>query len=129
MGLFDQLLTLAAGDKMNQFQSVITWVEDQGNIQGLVEKFNQQGFGTLIQSWISNQENAPISVDQLVQIFSSANIQQLADKVGFDLTETSALIAKYLPKLINKATPDGEIPADVDLATVGMNMLKEKLFG
>lgn len=33
MGLFDQLVTMVAGDKMNQFQSVISWIEKQGGIK------------------------------------------------------------------------------------------------
>lgn len=129
MGLFDQLVTMVAGDKMNQFQSVISWIEKQGGIQGLIEKFNQQGLGELIQSWIGNSENLPVSVSQLTQIFGNIDIQQLADKVGIDTTEATSLVAKYLPRLIDNATPNGEVPADLDLSTIGMNMLKEKLFG
>ncbi len=129
MGLFDQLITMAAGDKMNQFQSVITWVDEQGGLIGVVNKFNQQGLGNIIQSWISNGENLPISINQLTQVFGDLNIQTLAQNVGYDPQETAELIAKYLPRLINKAAPDGILPDNVDLKSIGMNMLKEKLFG
>lgn len=129
MGLFDQLITLAAGDKMNQFQSVIQWIDEQGGLAGVANKFNQQGLGNIIQSWISNSDNLPVSISQLIQVFGDLDIQKLAKSVGYDSQETVELIAKYLPKLINKATPDGVIPDHVDLKNVGMNMLKEKLFG
>lgn len=129
MGLFDQLITMVAGDKMNQFQSVIEWIDKQGGLAGVADKFNQQGLGDIIQSWIGNSENLPVSVNQLIQVFGNLDIQQLAQKVGFDSQETAELIAKYLPKLVSNATPEGVIPENVDLTAVGMNMLKEKLFG
>lgn len=30
MGLFEQVMGMVAGDKMQQFQSVIDWLENQG---------------------------------------------------------------------------------------------------
>lgn len=80
MGLFDQLITMVAGDKMSQFQSVIEWIDKQGGLAGVVDKFNQQGLGDIIQSWISNSENLPVSVNQLIQVFGNLDIQQLAQK-------------------------------------------------
>lgn len=129
MGLFDQLITMVAGDKMSQFQSVIEWIEKQGGLIGVAEKFNQQGLSDLPQSWISDSENLPVTVNQLIQVFGHSEIQQLAQNVGFDSQKTAELIAKYLPRLVNKATPDGVVPESVDLSAVGMDLIKEKLFG
>ncbi|ELZ5941203.1 YidB family protein [Providencia vermicola] len=129
MGLFDQLITMVAGDKMSQFQSVIEWIDKQGGLAGVADKFNQQGLGEIVQSWIGNGENLPVSVNQLIQVFGNLDIQQLAQQVGFDSQETTELIAKYLPKLVNQATPEGVLPEHIDLSAIGMNMLKEKLFG
>lgn len=129
MGLFEQMVGLVAGDKMQQFQSVINWVENQGGLSGIIEKFNAQGLGGIIASWISDSENLPIAASQLVQIFGNANIQELAQKVGLEPQATSEMIAKYLPQLVDNATPEGEVPENLDLASVGMNLLKSKLFG
>lgn len=129
MGLFEQMMSMVAGDKMQQFQSVINWVENQGGLTGVVNKFNEQGLGGIIASWISAGENLPIDVSQLVQIFGSINIQELAQKVGLEPQETSEMIAKYLPQLVDSATPNGELPENLDLASIGMNLLKSKLFG
>ncbi|GAB1437551.1 YidB family protein [Providencia sp.] len=129
MGLFEQMMSMVAGDKMQQFQSVINWIENQGGLTGVVNKFNEQGLGGIIASWISEGENLPIDVSQLVQIFGSVNIQELAQKVGLEPQETSEMIAKYLPQLVDSATPNGELPENLDLASIGMNLLKSKLFG
>lgn len=129
MGLLDQMLGMVAGDKMQQFQSVIKWIENQGGLSGVIDKFNEQGFGGIIASWINEGVNLPIDGNQLMQIFGNVNIQELAQSVGLDAQSTTDLIAKYLPQLVDSATPDGEVPENLDLASIGMNLLKSKLFG
>lgn len=129
MGLLDQMLGMVAGDKMQQFQSVIKWIENQGGLSGVIDKFNEQGFGGIIASWINEGVNLPIDGSQLMQIFGNVNIQELAQSVGLDAQSTTDLIAKYLPQLVDSATPDGEVPENLDLASIGMNLLKSKLFG
>ncbi|WP_369309818.1 YidB family protein [Providencia rettgeri] len=129
MGLLDQMLGMVAGDKMQQFQSVIKWIENQGGLSGVIDKFNEQGLGGIITSWISEGVNLPIDGSQLMQVFGNVNIQELAQSVGLDTQSTSDLIAKYLPQLVDSATPNGEIPENLDLASIGMNLLKSKLFG
>ncbi|HGN1706804.1 TPA: YidB family protein [Providencia rettgeri] len=129
MGLFEQMMGMVAGDKMQQFQSVIDWVENQGGLTGVVNKFNEQGLGGIIASWISEGENLPINISQLMQVFGNANIQDLAQKVGLEPQATSEMITKYLPQLVDSATPNGEVPENIDLASIGMNLLKAKLFG
>lgn len=71
----------------------------------------------------------PIDNNQLMQVFGNVNIQELAQSVGLDAQSTSDLVAKYLPQLVDNATPNGEIPENLDLASIGMNLLKSKLFG
>lgn len=39
------------------------------------------------------------------------------------------MAAQYLPKLIDKVTPDGVVPKDLDLVSAGMDILKAKIFG
>ncbi|MEQ4643307.1 MULTISPECIES: YidB family protein [Providencia] len=129
MGLFEQMMGMVAGDKMQQFQSVINWVENQGGLQGVIEKFNEQGLSGVIASWISEGNNLPIDASQLMQVFGNANIQELAQQVGLEPQATSEMIAKYLPQLVDSATPNGEVPENLDLASIGMNLLKSKLFG
>ena len=129
MGLFDQMLSLVAGDKMQQFQSVIDWIENQGGLSGVVDKFNQEGLGNIAASWIGEGANLPIDASQLTEVFGNLGIEELAQHVGLDPQQTSDLVAKYLPTLVDGATPDGVLPENIDLASIGMNLLKQKLFG
>ncbi|ATG15151.1 DUF937 domain-containing protein [Providencia alcalifaciens] len=129
MGLFDQMLSMVAGDKLQQFQSVIDWVEKQGGLAGVVDKFNTEGLGGIVSSWISEGENLPVDASQLMQVFGDSGIQELAQRVGLDPQQATDMVAKYLPTLVDSATPNGELPEHIDLASIGMNLLKQKLFG
>ena len=129
MSLFNQIASLLGGEKINQFKTVLEWVETQGGIEGLVKQFNSAGLSELIQSWISTGSNLPINAEQIVQVFSSPVINELAAKINMNTAEASDMAAQYLPKLVDKLTPEGVIPKELDLMIAGMDMLKAKIFG
>ena len=66
MGLFDDVVgSLLQGDS-GKYQAILTWVNEQGGVQALLEKLQNGGLGDIASSWISNQQsNQPISGDQL----------------------------------------------------------------
>lgn len=129
MSLFNQIASLLGGEKINQFKTVLEWVETQGGIEGLVKQFNSAGLSELIQSWISTGSNLPINAEQIVQVFSSPVINELAAKINMNTAEASDMAAQYLPKLVDKLTPEGVIPKELDLMSADMDMLKAKIFG
>lgn len=129
MSLFNQIASLLGGEKINQFKTVLEWVETQGGIEGLVKQFNSAGLSELIQSWISTGSNLPINAEQIVQVFSSPVINELATKINMNTAEASDMAAQYLPKLVDKLTPEGVIPKELDLMSAGMDILKAKIFG
>ena len=129
MSLFNQIASLLGGEKINQFKTVLEWVETQGGIEGLVKQFNSAGLSELIQSWIGTGSNLPINAEQIVQVFSSPVINELAAKINMNTAEASDMAAQYLPNLVDKLTPEGVIPKELDLMSAGMDMLKAKIFG
>ncbi|HQQ78667.1 MAG TPA: YidB family protein [Thermoanaerobaculia bacterium] len=78
---------------------------------GLVDMFNQKGLGDVMSSWVSTGQNLPISADQIQSVLGSAQVQALAAKAGIDPQMASAAIARILPLLVDKATPNGQLPA------------------
>ena len=78
---------------------------------GLVDMFNQKGLGDVVNSWVSTGRNLPISADQVQAVLGSAQVQALAAKAGIDPAKASAVIAQILPHLVDKATPNGQMPA------------------
>lgn len=131
MSLLDQMAGMLGGQdsKAGQYQAILTWVNQQGGINGLLEKFREQGLGSIIESWVSSGVSLPISASQIVSAIGMPAITALADKLGQDTSATSSLIAEYLPKIVDGLSPDGELQGQDDLLTAGINLLKGKLFG
>jgi uncharacterized protein YidB (DUF937 family) len=77
---------------------------------GLVDMFNQRGLGDVVGSWISTGKNLPISAEQIQAVLGSAQIKALATKAGIDPARAGEVIAQILPQLVDRATPNGQMP-------------------
>jgi uncharacterized protein YidB (DUF937 family) len=119
MGLLDEIVGTAAGilggDKGEQsglLGSVMEMLtgKESGGMAGLVQSFQEKGFGGIISSWIGTGENLPISADQIQQVMGSDVVQNLAAKFGISTEELSGKLAEFLPGAIDKMTPTGTLP-------------------
>jgi len=119
MGLLDEIVGKAAGilggDKGEQsglLGSVMEMLtgKESGGMAGLVQSFQEKGFGGIISSWIGTGENLPISADQIQQVMGSDVVQNLAAKFGISTEELSGKLAEFLPGAIDKMTPNGTLP-------------------
>lgn len=85
-----------------------------GGLQGLMNKFSQGGLGDVFSSWVGMGDNQNISADQIQKVVGSEQIQALAAKLGVDPAKASAFLAEYLPKVIDKLTPAGQVQPGTD---------------
>jgi uncharacterized protein YidB (DUF937 family) len=99
-----------------------------GGLAGLVDLFKQKGLGDQVSSWVSTDQNMPVSADQVHHALGGDAIQQLAAKAGVSPEQASGGLAHLLPQLIDQLTPGGNVPAGGALEQ-GLSMLKGKLFG
>ena len=131
MGLFDQIAGMVLNGDAGKYQAILGWVNQQGGVQALLEKFRQGGLGDLVASWLSSAEaNKLLSADQVTHVLGSPALAELGAKLGIDAQAASSMIAQYLPKIIDALSPQGELhaQADNDLMAAGMQLLKGKLF-
>jgi uncharacterized protein YidB (DUF937 family) len=54
-------------------------------------------------------ENLPLSADQIVTALGAGEIAEMAAKLDMSADELSSKIAQYLPKVVDKLTPDGVV--------------------
>jgi uncharacterized protein YidB (DUF937 family) len=99
-----------------------------GGLSGLAQIFKDKGLGDTISSWISTGKNMPVSADQIKHVLGMDQIQQISQNVGVSQDEASNGLAGLLPEIIDKLTPDGNVP-ESDMLAQGLNMLKGKFFG
>jgi uncharacterized protein YidB (DUF937 family) len=120
MGMFESLVSTAASSLMGQGQAsggqaalvngAIALLSQQGGISGLLEKFNAQGLGHLVESWVSSGQNLPISADQIKSVLGEGALQHIASSTGQDTGAVANGLSALLPDLINKLTPQGTVP-------------------
>ncbi|WP_407945511.1 YidB family protein [Paraburkholderia hiiakae] len=118
MSLLDTLGSLLGSQSQQQgggqaqlLATAMEFVNNQpGGLNGLIEKFQQGGLGDVVQSWVGNGENQPVSADQLHNVLGSDVVSGLAQKVGMQPDQVSGLLAQVLPHVVNAATPTGEVP-------------------
>lgn len=129
MGLFDSVagavLGKLGGDKGTMVQVAMDLFNQNGGLAGVLEKFKTGGFAEQADSWVSKGENLPITAEQITQVLGSSTITNISNKLGMNPDEISAKIAEYLPQVIDKMTPDGEVNAGSgNLLTAVLGMLK-----
>lgn len=117
MGLLDSLENQVLGNLLGNSSNplatgLLHMIQNQpGGLQGLVQTFQEKGLGALASSWVSTGENLPISGDQIHQVLGSEQIQTLAAKAGISPDSAGSAIAQLLPTLVDKLTPNGQVPA------------------
>jgi uncharacterized protein YidB (DUF937 family) len=120
MGLLDSILGAVSGKTEGsggaaQLIGVLGGLLAQsGGLQGLANKFAQSGQGNAFQSWVGMGENQPISSDQIQNALGSDQVKALAAKMGVDPAQASSFLAEYLPKVVDKLTPEGKVDPAAD---------------
>lgn len=138
MGLFDSVV----GSVMNNMgggaqagggdimQMVLSLIQQNGGLAGLVEMFNKSGLSQHAASWVGTGENLPVSADQISSALGSGPLADLASRFGIDPSQLSGSLAQYLPEVVNQLTPQGRLPDnDGDGLGQGLSALTGKLFG
>lgn len=114
MGLLDSLLGAVTqrGTGNQLLDGIIAMVNDPqtGGLEGLLAKFQQSGMGNLADSWVSTGKNLPISADQVTQALGSDQLGSLAKGLGLSQGDVSSQLAQLLPDVVDKLTPNGQVP-------------------
>ena len=117
MGLLDTLVGELGGSlegnasaHQDLLQGVMGMFANSGGLAGLASLFQQNGLGQMIASWISTGPNPPISAAQITQVLGSEKISELAAKAGLSPQAAGASLAQLLPTLVDRMTPNGQIP-------------------
>ena len=59
-----------------------------------------------------DRQNMPISPGQLEQVFGRGRLRDMASQAGMEQEEFGGALADALPRLIDRATPDGQVSQD-----------------
>ena len=117
MGLLDEITQLAgsgaSGEHANVAGAVIEMLQSGqgGGLSGLVETFQSKGLGDIVSSWVGTGQNMPVSAQQLQSVLGNEYVQQIAAKAGISPDNAGSALAGLLPLIVDKLTPNGQLPA------------------
>jgi uncharacterized protein YidB (DUF937 family) len=79
-----------------------------------------QGAGAQAKSWVAQGENEPVSGQQMKEAVGTDEVAKIAEKLGVSHDQAAEVLAKVIPHVVDKASPDGTMPSQeaVD-STVG----------
>jgi uncharacterized protein YidB (DUF937 family) len=118
MGLMDEVLAMAGStgaqqaDHSNALGAIISYINSPqvGGIAGLQHMFQQGGLGSVMSSWVGSGQNTPVSASQLQNVLHGGALQQAAQQAGMDPSKLTAMMSTLLPHLVDKLTPNGQVP-------------------
>jgi uncharacterized protein YidB (DUF937 family) len=98
-----------AHDPHAMLESVVSLIGQHGGLGGLLDKLKATGLGDAVSSWVGTGDNQSVPANQLESAVGADAISQIAAKLGVTKENASALLAKYLPMVIDRLTPRGKV--------------------
>jgi uncharacterized protein YidB (DUF937 family) len=95
-----------------------------GGLPALLQSFHDKGLGNLASSWVGTGQNLPITAEQIQHVLGIDQVKQLAAKAGISPDVAGSSLAQLLPTLIDKLTPNGQMPQHASLLETGMGLLQ-----
>ena len=85
-------------------------------IASLLGRFEQAGLGQVAQSWVGTGPNQPVSPQQVQTALGDDQVQAMSSQTGMAPQNLVSEIARVLPGLIDRLTPEGKLPVSRDMA-------------
>ncbi len=130
MGLLDNLAGSLFAGNVSASSPLVKSVIDMlgsnqgGGLNGLIQAFQQNGLGHLVDSWVGTGQNLPVSPGQVQQALGP-KVQDLAQQHGMSTDAVSQALSQFLPGLIDHLTPNGQVPQGG--VGAGLSALRSKL--
>jgi uncharacterized protein YidB (DUF937 family) len=96
-----------------------------GGLDGLLNKFNNNGMQNQLASWVGTQPNEPVSAAQVEQALGTDTVNEIAQQAGMDQSEAAHGLAEIIPQFVDKVTPTGEMP-DQNVISEALSKLTQR---
>ena len=102
------------------------WVQRNGGVGAVLDRFRQQGYSRQASSWMSTGENEAVSGQQIGEVVGTDELSRLSQQLGMEPEEVADSMARVLPEVVNHMTPSGEVTAESDdLLSRGLSMFEQ----
>ncbi|MDQ8702948.1 YidB family protein [Streptomyces sp. LHD-70] len=80
---------------------------------GLLDMLTRSGLGDRgqLDSWVGTGENQPLSPEQVKQAVPDETLDRVATEAGVSRDQVADQVARELPQVVDKLTPEGQVPS------------------
>jgi uncharacterized protein YidB (DUF937 family) len=86
-----------------------------GGLNDLLKQFEKHGFADTADSWIGPGENTAIAPGDLAKVLGADQIDAMMQQSGLSREELLDGLSKHLPEVIDRLTPEGEVPRHIPM--------------
>ena len=115
-GLLGGLMGGTGGDTRTMPNQDQAHAAMSGGLDELLQRFQQSGYGDIVNSWIGTGSNRPVAPDQLNQALSPETVDELSQQTGVPRHEVLSELSQALPTMVDRLTPEGRIPDQQEMA-------------
>jgi uncharacterized protein YidB (DUF937 family) len=90
------------------------WVQRNGGMGAVLDRFRQKGYGPQMQSWVSPGANEPIDDRAVEQVVGAEDLREMAQRLGVPEEEVRQAFAEVMPEMVDQLTPDGRLDPEAD---------------
>lgn len=94
-------------------------MNNAGGLSGILGKLQQGGLADVAASWVGTGANQPVSPDALGGALGPDLMGMIAKQLGGNEQQAAGTMADLLPGLIDKLTPQGQLPTDNGMGALG----------
>lgn len=95
------------------------WVQRNGGVGAVLERFRQKGFGQQADSWVSTGPNGSLRAEEVDEVVGGEELSRLSRQLGVPEREVALGFADILPEMVDRLSPEGQIPPEADEALDG----------
>jgi uncharacterized protein YidB (DUF937 family) len=75
----------------------------------VVRQFEDRGMRDHVDSWVRPGPNKPVDRRQIEDVFGGSELERLARSKGIDREQLAEVLSRYIPKIIDELTPQGQL--------------------
>jgi uncharacterized protein YidB (DUF937 family) len=103
------------GSALGALMPVLAGLLASGGLSKVLGGLKANGLSAQADSWVGTGANEPVTGSQVEQAVGKEQMQQIAQQLGVSESEAAEAVAQALPEVVDKVSPDGQLPPEQDL--------------
>ena len=104
-----------SGSTMSALVPVLGGLLASGGLQKIMGGLKANGLSSQADSWVGTGPNQAVDGPQMEKAVGKEQIQAVAKQLGISESQAADVVAKALPEVVNKVSPEGKLPPEQDL--------------